>query len=73
VAWAVGILVFILLLGIAALALVAWSVIGDDVWYPVKLDLLEDGRNLAEAVTADPSESKRDERERQPAEFESAK
>jgi hypothetical protein len=73
VAWAVGILVFILMLAIAALALVAWSVLGDDVWYPVKLDLLEDRRNLAEAVTADPAENKRDERERQPAEFESAK
>jgi hypothetical protein len=73
VAWAVGILVFILLLGIAALALVAWSVLGDDVWYPIKLDLLEDRRNMGEAVTTDPAESKRDERERQPAEFESAK
>jgi hypothetical protein len=73
VAWAVGILVFILLLGIAALALVAWSVHGDDVWYPIKLDLLEDRRNMGEAVTAEPAESKRDERERQPAEFESAK
>jgi hypothetical protein len=73
VAWAVGILVFILLLGIAALALVAWSVLGDDVWYPIKLDLLEDRRNMAEAVTAEPAGSKRDERERQPAEFESAK
>ena len=72
-AWAVGILVFILLLAIAALALVAWSVLGDDVWYPVKLDLQEDRRNLADAVTAEPAERKRDERERQPAEFESAK
>jgi hypothetical protein len=73
VAWAVGILVFILSLAIAALALVAWSVLGDDVWYPVKLDLLEDRSYLADAVSADPAESKRDERERPPAEFESAK